>query len=129
MSTARMIDVGGYRIMTPNKITRNERDFHVSYNNHDVAIYGSDTTALVHYTKDREYFYILDGNHTAEYHKLKTFEDCFDYFKNHIILINKHSDKLDGAPVCGDVTQYTDSAATASAKAYLKKSLEVYIPF
>jgi len=47
-------------IPTPNSININEEHWHVSYNN-QIAIYGTDTTALV--LGQLEYFIILNGDH------------------------------------------------------------------
>lgn len=44
-----------------------------------------------------EHFYILNGNHVAEYKKLmdQGFDACLHYFKLNIELINKHSERID----------------------------------
>jgi hypothetical protein len=70
--------------------------FYVSYNAHDVAIYGSDTTALV--KGQMEAFYILQGNHMAAYAPLIDvgFDACMDYFETNSELISKFSDKPPG---------------------------------
>lgn len=68
--------------------------FYVSYNDHDTAIYGSDTTALV--VGQMQAFYILDGDHRAQYAPLipKGFEACLDYYRANLGLVNSRSDKL-----------------------------------
>ena len=68
--------------------------FYISYNDHDIRIYGSDTTALV--VGQMEKFYILTGDHRAQYQALMAngFEACLDYFKANLKDAHKHSDKL-----------------------------------
>lgn len=69
--------------------------FYVSYNDHDTAIYGSDTTALV--LGQMEKFYILKGDHRAQYLPLidQGFDACLAYFKANAQDMHKHSDKID----------------------------------
>lgn len=68
--------------------------FYVSYNDHDVSIYGDVTTAVV--IGQMQKFYILNGNHSEAYAKLinEGFDKCMEYFKKNIHQINKYSDKL-----------------------------------
>jgi len=79
------------------QITNDKKDFYISYNNYDVDIYGSDTTALV--KNDMSDFFILNGDHTKQYDEIiqsnGDFETCFNYFKVNINLMNSFSDKLD----------------------------------
>lgn len=77
--------------MTPNKIVISDSQFHISYNNTDYAIYGSDTTAIV---VNQTKFYILMGDHTKEYKQCQTLDSCLDYYKKNINLSHKYSDKL-----------------------------------
>ena len=89
--TGKMINAGGVPMFTPNTIFIDKsNDYYVSYNNRDIGIYGSDTTALVHDSR----FYILDGNHTDAYSKFESIEECLKYYKDNIHLSNSHSDKL-----------------------------------
>lgn len=88
--TGKMINAGGISIPVPNTISVDKPDYYVSYNNRDVGICGSDTTALVHDSR----FYILDGNHTNAYSKFESLEECLKYYKDNIHLSNSHSDKL-----------------------------------
>lgn len=55
--------------------------FYVSYNDYDVDVYGSDTTALV--LGQMQEFLILNGNHIKEYKKLngEPFSKYLDYFR------------------------------------------------
>jgi hypothetical protein len=68
--------------------------FYISYNAHDISIYGSDTTALVLGQMQR--FYILAGDHRGQYAALidRGFDACLDYFKAHATQAHGHSDKL-----------------------------------
>ncbi len=63
--------------------------FYISYNNHDVDIYGSDTTALV--LGQMEEFLILNGNHVEEYRKLSglPFSEYLNYFRKNEKYMNK----------------------------------------
>lgn len=78
----------------PNNITAEHKDFYISYNNRDTAIYGCDTTALV--KNNQEKFFILNGNHTENYNAIinnnGSFAECFDYFKKHDAEKSKFSD-------------------------------------
>lgn len=67
--------------------------FYVSYNNWDISIYGSDTTALV--WSQMLYFFILNGDHRKQYDQLAKygFDACFEYFKANKHLQNKHSER------------------------------------
>lgn len=66
--------------------------FHISYNNRDRGIYGSDTTALV---VGQSNFYILDGDHMQAYHAIieEGLDACFEYFNENIELINRYSER------------------------------------
>jgi hypothetical protein len=89
----------GFALCIPNDIIEGN-GFYISYNNHDNDWYGSDTTALV--VGQMEHFYILNGNHVANYLPLieKGFNACFDYFEEHIERINKTSEYNDKNIVC-----------------------------
>lgn len=77
----------------PNTITQGD-GFYVSYNDHDVGIYGSDTTAVV--VGQMQAFYILNGDHRAQYVPLipQGLEACLDYYRANLGLANLRSDKL-----------------------------------
>ena len=92
MSTVSTKMIEGLPVTVYNKvpIERTERiiyknktydGFYISYNNYDLDIYGSDTTALV--LGQMEEFLILNGNHVENYRKLKDepFSKYLDYFR------------------------------------------------
>ena len=70
--------INGTPIGIPNTITQDRPNYYVSYNNRDIASYGSDTTAL--HINETSQFLILNGNHVAAYKNLNTLEDCLKYF-------------------------------------------------
>lgn len=90
------IQMGGgtFAVPVPNTVI-NGAGFYVSYNDHDISIYGTDTTALV--VGQMEKFYILKGDHRARYQPLIAdgFEACLAYFKENMADAHKFSDKLD----------------------------------
>lgn len=72
-----------------------EKGCYVSYNPR-IADYGSDTTALVRMDGIRPTkFLILNGNHVQEYLALGHYDDCVEYFKNHLDQKNKRSENWD----------------------------------
>ncbi len=73
--------------------SRAYKGFYVSYNCVDRRVYGADTTALV--LGQMQKFYILNGDHRAEYSKLigQGFQKCLEYFRAHIAEANKHSEE------------------------------------
>lgn len=83
-------------LQTPNDVVDGD-GFYVSYNCVDASIYGCDTTALV--VGQMEAFYILNGDHRAEYAPLisEGFDACMGYFMENIEQINKRSDKPEAA--------------------------------
>lgn len=66
--------------------------FYVSYNSHDVDIYGDVTTALV--LGQMQKYFILNGDHRAEYARIikSGFKRCIEYFVNNADKINRYSD-------------------------------------
>ncbi len=92
-STGHMEEAGGYRFLVPNVATRHG-DFCISYNNYDIDLYGSDTTALV-CGEGQGPFYVLNGDHREEYDKRTQlgFQACLDYFKDNMQDIAKYSEK------------------------------------
>lgn len=68
--------------------------FYVSYNNHEIDLYGDVTTALV--LGQMEKFYILTGNHCEQYEELigQGFFECLEYYKENINQAHKFSDKI-----------------------------------
>lgn len=69
-------------------------NFYVSHNDHDIGIYGCETTALVF--GQMQAFYVLDGDHRKAYSVLipAGFDACMDYFLANIEHANKHSDRI-----------------------------------
>jgi hypothetical protein len=69
--------------------------FYVSYNDTDLNIYGCRTTALV-LGPQMEKFYILNGDHRAQYTPLigQGFDACLAYFKANLGLVNMRSDAI-----------------------------------
>lgn len=84
---------GTFPVFIPNSVIDGQ-GFYVSHNNHDHAIYGGETTALV--LGQMERFYILKGDHRKAYAALigQGFEVCLDYFKQHPDLAHPYSNKL-----------------------------------
>lgn len=80
----------GIPVSVPNKISKDTKDFYVSYNNRDVSLYGSDTTAL-HINKTSQ-FLVLNGDHRQGYKNLVTLEECVQYFYNNIDKANFRSE-------------------------------------
>lgn len=78
-------------IITYNDVIQ-KKDYYISLNQHDLNIYGDITTAIV--VGQMEKFYILNGNHVEHYNRLKTLQDCLQYFKEQKNKINKYSDIL-----------------------------------
>lgn len=87
------MDCGAFPVPVPNTIV-DAGDFYISYNDTDIAIYGSETTALV--VGQMEKFYILKGDHRAQYLSLiaKGFDACLAYYKENLKDAHEHSDKL-----------------------------------
>lgn len=73
---------GSFAVLVPNTVV-DAGAFYVSYNDHDIGVYGCDTTALVFGQMER--FYILKGDHRRQYAPLipQGFEACVAYFKEH----------------------------------------------
>lgn len=82
---------GTHTFHLPNTIMEGD-GFYVSYNDYDVDFYGSDTTALV--LGQMERFYILNGDHRAQYQGLirDGFDACLSYFKENLQQANKYSE-------------------------------------
>lgn len=92
--TGKMQNFNGVPIMIRNDITREEKNFYVSYNDTDKQIFGDVTTALVDNNQTK--FLILNGNHTKQYDEILSngggYPECVEYFKNHISMKSKFSD-------------------------------------
>ena len=84
-------------MIVPNTVLL-EDGYYISYNDRDIAVYGSDTTALVKTGADGMgiKFLILNGNHYDKYKEIidngGSYENCLDYFLDNSSMINKMSD-------------------------------------
>ena len=78
---------------TPNTVIDGD-GFYVSFNDVDLSIYGSETTALV--LGQMEKFFILKGDHRVQYELLipQGFDACFSYFRSNSQL-HHHSDNIE----------------------------------
>lgn len=94
------VEIGGfaYDLNVPNE-TLQGAGFYVSYNEQDIDLYWSVTTALVPDSMDR--FYILNGDHRAQYAERMAdgFDACLDYFLANADHINKRSDRPDQSAI------------------------------
>lgn len=95
--TGRWVTFQGIPILEPNDtFNLQEEGCYVSYNNRSISDYGCDTTALVRMDGVRPTkFLILNGDHTKEYAALGRYEDCVEYFKQHLDQQNKRSENWD----------------------------------
>lgn len=89
--------INGIPLIRHNEIFNlDDKRCYISYNDKDIYHYGCDTTAIV---RDDNFnptkFLILNGNHVKELIKLKTYEECVEYFKKNINLKNKNSENWD----------------------------------
>ncbi|MGX1195806.1 hypothetical protein [Metabacillus sp. SLBN-84] len=88
----------GIPVLIPNKITSSneEEQYYISYNP-SIRDYGVDTTALVITIGDneRQVFYILKGNHSAQYEDCKDLKECIHYFVSNKELMHKFSDAFE----------------------------------
>ncbi|MBK6616335.1 MAG: hypothetical protein IPG27_20420 [Ottowia sp.] len=86
-------DRGPLLVSVPNS-TMDGDGFYVSFNDHDIGVYGCATTALV--LGQGQKFYILKGDHRAMYAALisQGFDACLSYFKANLGDVHRYSDKL-----------------------------------
>ena len=101
-STYHPENILGSPIGVPNLLTKQEKEYYVSYNNYDTdeSMCGSDTTAL--HINQTSQFLILNGNHTKQYN------NCFqltDYIKHFYANIKQANDKSEHGKLfkCGGV--------------------------
>ena len=73
-----------FPIYPPNTVIE-KKGFYISYNCVDIAIYGSDTTAIV--LDNMSKFLILNGDHRDAYKGLD-YDACVQYFKDNAHLKN-----------------------------------------
>ena len=83
----------GFACFVPNTVIPAD-GFYISYNNVDISIYGSDTTAIV--ADNETHYYVLNGDHRVAYSALipNGLAACLEYFAKNAQLINKHSNRL-----------------------------------
>lgn len=95
--TGRISNIKGTPIFIPNDVFElAESGCYVSYNNHDICIYGDATTAIVRDDgRDPSKFLILNGDHREELYKLRHYDACVEYFKSHLNQKNKFSENWD----------------------------------
>lgn len=79
----------GVPVHTPNVISKDVKQFYVSYNGSS-SHYGSNTTALV--INETSQFLILNGDHRKGYSGLETLESCLAYFYSNIEKANPKSE-------------------------------------
>ena len=82
--------INGIPLGIPNRISKENKNLYVSYNNIDISSYGSDTTAL--YINETSQFLILNGDHREGYKALNTLEEHLQYFYNNIDKVNFRSE-------------------------------------
>lgn len=88
----------GIPVSVTNTITKNseEEQFYVSYNP-SKRDYGVDTTALVVMigNNEREVYYILKGNHSAQYENCQNLKECIRYFVANKEQVHKMSEAFE----------------------------------
>lgn len=79
---------------SPNLVMGGE-GFYISYNDHDIGIYGCDTTAIV--LGQMQGFLILKGDHRSQYAPLveQGLDRCLDYFRGNVAEAHPMSDKIE----------------------------------
>lgn len=82
--------INGIPLGIPNRISKENKNLYISYNNIDISSYGSDTTALV--INETGQFLILNGDHRKEYQDLNTLEEHLKYFYSNIDKVNFRSE-------------------------------------
>jgi len=82
--------INGIPLGIPNKISKENKDLYISYNNRDIASYGSDTTALV--INSTGQYLILNGDHRKSYDSLNTLDEHLQYFYTNIDKVNFRSE-------------------------------------
>lgn len=88
-TTYHMKVINGVPLGIPNRISKENKDLYVSYNNRDISSYGSDTTAL--HINSTSQFLILNGDHRQGYKDLNTLEEHLQYFYSNIDKVNSKS--------------------------------------
>jgi hypothetical protein len=88
-STFKQKIIGGMPISVPNQIVESGESFYISFNDHDISIYGCETTAIV--LENPTVFLILNGDHRQKLKGKNKKESC-EYFHQNSKLKNKMSD-------------------------------------
>lgn len=84
-----IIFANGIPLHTPNKISKDVKDYYISYNPSS-RDYGSDTTALV--INETSQYLILNGDHRKEYNNCSSFKKSLKYFYDNIEKANPKSE-------------------------------------
>jgi hypothetical protein len=90
--------------------------FYVSFNDHDVSIYGDVTTALVSLSPDGKWtrFLILNGDHRRAYFDLmpEGLDAFVGYFESNVDQMSKFSDRTDPdyCPLPAELVETTGKA-------------------
>lgn len=88
----------GIPIHIPNTIITDSKEekYYISYNP-SYRDYGVDTTALVITIGDneRQVFYILKGNHSAQYENCEDLKECLSYFVSNKNMKHQFSDAFE----------------------------------
>lgn len=101
MSTYSTAFVNGFHLSSGNRtdlVKTGSPHWHISYNDVDYGIYGTDTTALV--IGQSEHFIILNGNHIEAFKEIiakksgMTLTMCLAYIRNNEHLLNRRSDPM-----------------------------------
>jgi len=105
------VNFNGFLLSVPNS-TMNGDGFYISYNDHDLSIYGCDTTALV--IGQMERFFILNGDHRSAYAGLigQGLDACLAYFEANPEARNKRSD----SPTRREQVKDLDTPGPATAR-------------
>lgn len=102
LTTYHTANIQGIPVGVPNKVSKQKKTYHVSYNNYDRAVYGCDTTAL--YINKTGQFLILNGNHSSRYDECESLQDCISYFYQNVEQANFRSEH-------GKVFKFNDEKA------------------
>ncbi len=85
--------LSGIPVHVPNEVRQNDPRFYISYNQ-SPRDYGCATTALVVNDPQVTKFYILCGDHRAQYEAAGHLDACRSYFASQPDLQHDYSDKL-----------------------------------
>ena len=74
---------------TPNTISKEDKDYYISYLS-NVKAYGNETTCL--HINSTKQFLILNGDHKKEFNKCNTLKESLKYFYDNIDQVNCKSE-------------------------------------